>query len=145
MATVKDLLKIKGDQVWTITPAHTVRSALELMAEKNVGALVVIENDTVVGIFSERDYATGAVENEDFSLATPVQKLMSSPVYGVTLSETVENCITLMTEKRFRHLPVIDDGSLVGLISIGDLVKQSLSEKEKAIKDLEDYIWVHMI
>jgi len=145
MATVKDLLKIKGDQVWTITPAHTVRSALELMAEKNVGALVVIENDTVVGIFSERDYATGAVENEDFSLVTPVQKLMSSPVYGVTLSETVENCITLMTEKRFRHLPVIDDGSLVGLISIGDLVKQSLSEKEKAIKDLEDYIWVHMI
>jgi CBS domain-containing protein len=145
MPTVKDLLKIKGNQVWTIFQSATVRAALVIMTEKNVGALVVVENESVVGIFSERDYASGAAEEGEFSLDTPVQKLMSSPVYGVTLNETVDNCITLMTEKHFRHLPVIDNGNLVGIISIGDLVKQSLSEKEKAIKDLEDYIWVHMI
>jgi CBS domain-containing protein len=145
MAIVKDLLRSKGNQVWVVAPDATVQAALELMSEKNVGALVVIAAGEVVGIFSERDYANGAVMEDKFALNFPVRNLMSSPVYGVTLNETVENCLTLMTEKRFRHLPVIDNGSLVGLVSIGDLVKHSLSEKEKAIKDLEDYIWVHMI
>jgi len=145
MAKVMDLLKIKGNQVWTVPPVTPVRAALEKMAEKNVGALVVLENESVIGIFSERDYAIRAIEEDDFSLDTPVSKLMSSPVYGVAPNDSVDKCMTLMTQKRFRHLPVIEDGRLVGLISIGDVVKQSLSEMEKTIQDLEEYIWIHMI
>ena len=107
--------------------------------------MVVLDNDEVVGIFSERDYAIKAIQEDDFSLNTPVSKLMSSPVYGVSPNESVDKCMTLMTQKRFRHLPVIEGGILVGLISIGDVVKHSLSEMEKTIEDLEEYIWIHMI
>jgi CBS domain-containing protein len=145
VATVKDILKNKGSEVWTISPNATVRKALGLMTEKNIGALVVVDGDAIVGIFSERDYARRAIEEEKFSLTTHVRKLMSSPIYYVTPSQTVDECIALMTQKRFRHLPVIDSGKLVGVVSIGDVVKQSLSELEKSIKDLEDYIWVHLI
>ncbi len=145
MATVADILKTKGSQVWTILPSATIGEALKLMAEKNLGALVVEENELILGIFSERDYARKVISNEDFSLNTPVRNLMSTPVYYVTTAEIVEGCMALMTEKRIRHLPVIECGRLVGLVSIGDVVKQSLSEMEKTIKDLEDYIWVHMI
>jgi CBS domain-containing protein len=145
MVTVKELLQIKGSQVWTISPESSLRSALEKMAEKNVGALVVVNNDEVVGIFSERDYAIGAVEEKSFTLEMPVVKFMSSPVYAVSQADSVDDCIALMTQKRFRHLPVMEGGRLIGLISIGDLVKQDLSEMEKKIRDLEDYIWIHMI
>ncbi len=145
MVTVKELLRLKGSQVWTIPPDATLHTALEKMTEKNVGALVVVDHDTVVGIFSERDYATGAVEVQDFSLDMPVARFMSSPVYAVAQTDSVDKCIALMTQKRFRHLPVMEDGKLIGLISIGDLVKQNLSEMEKKIRDLEDYIWIHMI
>jgi len=145
MATVKDLLKAKGSEVWTVSTNTSVHKALDLMAEKNVGALVVVENDTILGIFSERDYARKVIEEEKFSMATHVKKLMSSPIYFVTTSQSVEDCMALMTQKRFRHLPVIEDGKLVGLVSIGDVVKQSLSEMENTIKDLENYIWIHMI
>ncbi len=145
MANVEDLLRTKGTQVWTVSPSATIADALKLMAEKNLGALVVVENELIVGIFSERDYARKAIAEDSFSLKTPIQTLMSTPVYYVTSSESVEECMALMTEKRIRHLPVIDCGRLVGLVSIGDIVKQSLSEMEKTIKDLEDYIWIHMI
>jgi CBS domain-containing protein len=145
MAAVKDILKTKGSKVWTIAPNATVRKALGLMAEKNIGALVVVEKDAIVGIFSERDYARRAIDEDKFSLNSHVKKLMSSPIYYVTPSQTVDECIALMTQKRFRHLPVIENDKLVGLVSIGDVVKQSLSEMEKTIKDLEDYIWVHLI
>jgi len=145
MANVEDLLRTKGTQVWSVSPSATIADALKLMAEKNLGALVVVENELIVGVFSERDYARKAIAEDGFSLNTPIRNLMSTPVYYVTSSESVEECMALMTEKRIRHLPVIDCGRLVGLVSIGDIVKQSLSEMEKTIKDLEDYIWVHMI
>jgi len=145
MVTVKELLQIKGSQVWTISPEESLRSALERMSEKNVGALVVVDGDAVVGIFSERDYATGVVEEKNFTLEMPVSRFMSSPVYAVAQNDSVDECIALMTQKRFRHLPVMEGGHLIGLISIGDLVKQDLSEMEKKIRDLEDYIWIHMI
>ena len=145
MATVKDILETKGNEVWTATPDLSVRKALDLMAEKNVGALVVVDKDQILGIFSERDYARRVIEEDEFSLDTPVKRLMSSPIYFVTLQQSVDECMALMTRKRFRHLPVIEGGKLVGLVSIGDVVKHALSEKEKTIKDLEDYIWIHMI
>ncbi len=145
MGVVKDILESKGKQVWSVPPTTTVKSALELMGQKNVGALVVEEGHQVLGIFSERDYARKATEVEDFSLQTPVGDLMSSPVFFVTPEQTIEECIALMTEKRFRHLPVMEGKKMVGLISIGDVVKHLLSEMDSTIKDLEEYIWVHMI
>lgn len=145
MGIVKEILESKGRQVWTIPPTATVQAALELMAQKNIGALVVEETHQIRGIFSERDYARRATEVEDFSLQTPVGELMSSPVFFVTPEQTIEECIALMTEKRFRHLPVMEARKMVGLISIGDVVKHLLSEMDSTIKDLEEYIWVHMI
>jgi CBS domain-containing protein len=145
MATVADILKTKGTQVWTISPLASIADALKLMADKNLGALVVAENELILGIFSERDYARKVVYEDFFSLSTPVRNLMTAPVYFVTSDEVLEACMVLMTEKRIRHLPVIECGRLIGLVSIGDVVKQSLSEMERTIKDLEDYIWVHMI
>jgi CBS domain-containing protein len=145
MAVVKDMLKQKGDQVWKVLPGSSIGEALAVMAEKNVGALVVEEAGQVIGIFSERDYARKALESAEFSLAAPVKEFMSAPVYFVTPEQTIEECMALMTEKRFRHLPVMDRESLVGLVSIGDVVKQTLSEMDVTIKDLEEYIWIHMI
>ena len=145
MALVMDVLKQKGSQVWKVSPDTSVSHALELMAEKNVGALVIEDSGQVLGIFSERDYARKAIETPDFTLAAPVKDFMSSPVYFITPNQTIEECIALMTEKRFRHLPVMEGQKMVGLISIGDVVKQTLSEMDVTIKDLEEYIWIHMI
>ncbi len=145
MATVADILKTKGTQVWKISPSASISEALHFMAEKNLGALVVAEKELILGIFSERDYARKAVTEDNFSLNAPVRNVMSTPVFFVTSTETLEECMVLMTEKRVRHLPVIECERLMGLVSIGDVIKQSLSEMERTIKDLEDYIWVHMI
>jgi CBS domain-containing protein len=145
MAIVNDILKLKGSQVWLISSNSLVQTALELMAEKNVGALVVADADQIVGIFSERDYARIAIELPNFTLATPIRELMSTPVFFVTPDQTIEECLAIMTEKRFRHLPVLEGNKMVGLISIGDLVKHVLSKMDNTIKDLEEYIWIHMI
>jgi CBS domain-containing protein len=144
MATVKDLLEGKFTQVWYVTPTSTVSDALKLMAEQQIGAVLVVEAGKIVGVFSERDFARKAVQ-ADIGLNTPVGELMAHPVYYVTPEQSVESCMALMTQKRFRHLPVIDQGKLVGVISIGDVVKQVILEKDQTIQSLEDYIWVHMI
>ncbi len=144
MAMVKDLLEAKFTQVWYVTPTSTVADALKLMAEQQIGAVLVVEAGKIVGVFSERDFARKAVQM-DISMSTPVGELMAHPVYYVTPEQSVESCMALMTQKRFRHLPVIDQGKLVGVISIGDVVKQLLLEKDQTIQSLEDYIWVHMI
>ena len=144
MAIVKDLLQGKFTQVWYVTPTSNVRDALKLMAEQRIGAVLVVEAGKIVGIFSERDFARKAI-SEEISLETQVGDLMVKAVYYVTPDQSVESCMALMSAKRFRHLPVIDNGTLVGVISIGDVVKQLISEKDSTIQSLEDYIWVHMI
>lgn len=144
MATVKDLLKAKFTQVWYVTPTSTVSDALKLLAEQQIGAVLVVEAGKIVGIFSERDFARNALQPE-VNLNTPVGDLMVRGVYYVTPDQSVESCMALMTAKRFRHLPVLEDGKLVGVISIGDVIKQILLEKDSTIQSLEDYIWVHMI
>lgn len=144
MATVKDLLEAKFTQVWYVTPTSTVADALKLMAEQQIGAVLVVEAGKIVGVFSERDFARKAVQM-GIDMNTPVGDLMSHPVYYVTPEQSVQSCMALMTQKRFRHLPVIDQGKLVGVISIGDVIKQVLLEKDQTIQSLEDYIWVHMI
>jgi len=141
MQTAAQILKSKPHQtVHTIEPAASVYEAVKLMAEKNVGALLVVEHGKVVGIVSERDYARKVVLLARSSKDTPLRDIMSSPVMYVHPEQTVDQCMALMTENRLRHLPVMDDGRLIGLVSIGDLVKATISEQQFIIEQLEHYI-----
>jgi CBS domain-containing protein len=141
MKSVANILKAKPDPtVYTIAPAASVFDALTLMAEKGIGALVVTEYEQVVGIITERDYARKVILMARSSKETPVRDIMTSSVMYVRLDHTSEQCMVLMTENRLRHLPVMDSGKLVGLISIGDLVKDIISEQKFIIEQLEHYI-----
>ncbi|NQU10606.1 CBS domain-containing protein [bacterium] len=138
--TVRQLLDYKGHQVWTISPQATVFEALELMAAENVGALLIMQQDRLVGIFSERDYARKVILQGKSSRNTTVGELMTCDVLYVTPDATTDTCMALMTNKRTRHLPVLDNGQLVGLISIGDVVNQIIVTQEFTIRELENYI-----
>ncbi len=140
MYNVRQLLQAKGNKVYTIAPEATVYEALQLMAEKNIGALVVIEEGKVVGILSERDYARNVILKGKSSKTTSVADLMTEEVLYVSPDDTVENCMALMTNKRLRHLPVMENGQLVGIVSIGDIVKEIISDREFMIRELERYI-----
>ena len=140
MITVKEMLKEKDGGVLTISPQDTVYKALEIMAEKNLGALVVVEDEKVVGMFSERDYARNVVLKGKSSKDTLIKDLMSANPCYVRPEQTLNDCMALITEKRTRHLPVLDGEKLVGIVSIGDVVKQYVMDKEFTIKQLENYI-----
>ncbi len=145
MTLVRDLLAQKGNAIWTISCQTSIKDALSLMAEKEIGALIVTDVGYVVGIFSERDYARQAISVPKFSVEMTVDRLMTRKVLYCNPEEKVDECMMLMTQRNIRHLPVLDEGILVGMISIGDVVKTTLSEMENRIKDLEDYLWIHMI
>lgn len=138
---VSQILQAKGNDVWSVPPDATVFEALELMAEKNVGAVLVLDNDDVVGIFSERDYARKVVLRGKSSKNTPVREIMTPDVICVYSDQSVEKCMALMTDKRIRHLPVLKDNKVVGVISIGDVVKSIISQQQLIINHLEDYIY----
>jgi CBS domain-containing protein len=140
MATVKQVLQRKGHAVWATTPNAVVYDALKVMAEKEVGALVVLEAGKIVGVISERDYARKVVLKGKSSKDTPVREIMTTRVLYVRPDETVEECMALMTQKRVRHLPVLEGGELVGMVSIGDVVKAVIDEKDFMIQQLEQYI-----
>ena len=141
MKTAADLLKAKAHQsVFTITPADSVFDAVNLMSEKNIGALLVTEGDEVVGFITERDYARKIILMSRSSKETLVREIMTSAVMYVHPSQTSEECMMLMTENRLRHLPVMDGNKLIGLISIGDLVKAIISDQQFTIEQLEHYI-----
>ncbi|UCH64140.1 MAG: CBS domain-containing protein [Fidelibacterota bacterium] len=140
MRYVRDLLKLKGSEVWSVSPDSSVYEALQLMSEKNVGALLVLQKEELVGIFSERDYARKVVLRGKFSKDTPVKEIMSSNILFVRPDQTIEECMALMTDKHLRHLPVYEGKNLIGLISIGDVVKAIISGQEFAIQQLEHYI-----
>ena len=140
MNTVRDLLQYKPSDVWTIGLYATVFQALELMAEKNVGALPVLQEGKLVGMFSERDYARKCILMGRHSKETRVLELMSSPVVTVDPSMTVDECLGLMTNRKLRHLPVVEDGRLTGMVTIGDIGKWIISEQQSTIKDLEGFI-----
>jgi len=140
MITVADILKSKGPEVWTITPETIVFDALKTMAEKNVGALVVLDKTGVVGILSERDYARKVILHGKSSKALKVTEIMSANVYSVNPEQNIEDCMTLFTNKRVRHLPVLQNNQLIGIISIGDVVKAIIADQESTIKHLENYI-----
>ena len=140
MTFVSQLLSAKGTDVWSVTPEYTVFAALVLMAEKEVGALLVLDGESLVGVFSERDYARKVILRDKSSRDTPVSEVMSAPVIVVRPDQSIDECMSLMTEKRTRHLPVLDNGKLTGLISIGDVVKAVISDREAVIDQLESYI-----
>ncbi len=140
MVTVKQLLDEKGNAVWSTPPATSVYDALQSMAEKNVGALVVTEGQKVVGMFSERDYARKVTLLGRRSRELSVGEIMSSNVIHVALNDSIEHCMELMTHQHIRHLPVVEQGALVGLISIGDVVRRVIEEQKSTISHLEDYI-----
>jgi len=141
MITVKDMLDQKGHKAWTIGPDAKVFEALELMAKKGIGALIVVDKDEeVAGILSERDYARKIVLMGRLSQDTPVRDIMTKEVYGVHMETTAEECMALMTDKHFRHLPVCKDGKLAGVVSIGDVVKAIMTDQKVTIENLENYI-----
>ena len=140
MKFVDQLLEGKGRDVWSVTPDATVYDALELMAEKRIGALVVLEGDGLAGLFSERDYARKVILEGKSSKDTPVRDVMSARVVCVSPEQTIQDCMGLMSEKRIRHLPVVAEDRIVGLVSIGDVVKAVIADQEEVIEYLEHYI-----
>ncbi|MHC4269668.1 MAG: CBS domain-containing protein [Planctomycetota bacterium] len=140
MITVSQILKDKHDGIFTITPERTLYYALKAMADKNIGALVVVKRGKVVGMFSERDFVRKAVVDKKILMDVKIEKLMTSLMYFVRPEQTIDECMALMTEKRTRHLPVLVGEKLVGIISIGDLLKHTIAEKEFKIQNLETYI-----
>ena len=140
MTIVSQVLLQKGSDVWQVSPDTTLRAALKLMSQKKIGAVMVCQGEKVVGIFSERDFARMVAEEDNLALDTPVNKLMTGVIFYVDPEKSMDDCMALMTEKHIRHLPVIQNGHLAGLISIGDVVKEIITEKDISIHSLENYI-----
>jgi CBS domain-containing protein len=140
MTFVRQLLQGKPAEVWTIGPQATVYEALELLADKNIGAVPVVEDGELIGMFSERDYARKVILRGKASRETAVRELMSHPVFRVGPEETIETCMALMTTQHIRHLPVIEHGQLIGLVSIGDILKTIIANQQVLIQDLENFI-----
>lgn len=140
MRTVEQLLQVKGSDIWSIAPQATTYNALQIMAEKNVGALLVIEKEKLMGIFSERDYARKVILKDKSSKNTSVGELMTREVFYIDANSTLEESMVLMTAKRIRHLPVLKNNQLIGIVTLGDVVKQIISDQQFAIRELEKYI-----
>ena len=140
MLKVMDVLKTKDNNIWSVSPQETAYKALEIMADKNIGALLVIDDEQLDGVFSERDYARKVILKGKSSKETKVGELMSSPVFSITPEKSIEECMALMTTTRHRHMPVIEDGNLIGLVSIGDVVNAIITTQKITIQDLNNYI-----
>jgi CBS domain-containing protein len=140
MTKVKDILALKGQSVWSVAPDSSVYDAMKLMAEKGIGALMVMQGEKLVGIISERDYARKVILQGRASRTTQVKEIMTSHILYAQPEQNIEECMAVMTDKRVRHLPVFDEGRLLGVISIGDLVKSIITEQKFMIEQLEKYI-----
>ncbi len=140
MNTVKEVLKVKGNSVFSIAPETPVYFAVTVMAEHDVGALVVIKDKRPIGMFSERDYARKVILKGKSSKEITVEEVMVRDVLYVSPEDSLDECMIIMTEKRIRHLPVLEENEMIGLISIGDVVKQIISDQEFKIRELEKYI-----
>lgn len=140
MGKVRDILRTKGNKVYSVEPSIMVFQAIELMCEKNIGGLLIVENGKLEGIFTERDYARKLILKGKSSKNTPISELMTKNPIVITPDNSIEDCMDLMTGKFIRHLPVVEDDKLVGLISIGDVVKHIIEEQKDIIEHLENYI-----
>ena len=137
---VSTILRQKGREVWSVSPDASVYHAIEMMADKGIGALLVLADDKLVGVVSERDYARKVILKGKSSKQTLVKEIMTSPVIVATPQHTVDDCMALMTTKRIRHLPVVEDDTIVAVVSIGDLVQWIISKQQETIHQLEDYV-----
>lgn len=140
LTTVRDILRSKGSDLWVASPKTQLIDALKLMAEKNIGALLIVEGDSIAGIISERDFVRRIAENEQCRLDSPVSEMMTVEVITVTPSQDIEACMEMMTEMHIRHLPVVEGGKPVGMVSIGDVIKSIISSHEFTIEQMEKYI-----
>jgi len=140
MVTVRDLIKTKGNEVWSVSPETTMIDALNLLAKRDVGALMVTKDDRMVGIVSERDFVRSIAKTGQCLLHSTVERYMTTEISSVTPDATIDQCMQLMTDKHIRHLPVLENEKLVAVISIGDVVRDLISNKELTINQLEDYI-----
>ncbi len=140
MVTVRDLIKTKGTEVWSVSPDSTMIDALNVLAKKDVGALMVTKDGKMVGIVSERDFVRSIAKTGQCLLHSTVERYMTTEISSVTPDATIDQCMQLMTDKRIRHLPVLENDKLVAVISIGDVVRDLISNKELTINQLEDYI-----
>ena len=137
--SVRTILKNKNSKVWSVSPQDTVLDALHLMAEKQIGAVLVLDGERLVGIFSERDYARRGVL-QGRGVESKIDEVMTSPVSAISLDRSVEDCLAIMNDHHFRHLPVVENGRVVGVVSIGDVVKNLLDDQLATISGLENYI-----
>jgi CBS domain-containing protein len=140
MITLRHLLDTKGYNIWSINPDATVYEAIEMLAEKDIGALIVMEGEELVGVFSERDYARKLRLKGKYSIDTKVSEVMSSNVITLGPEQTLEDCMAVMTQKHVRHLPIMEEGKVIGVISIGDAVNATIANQEFLIEQLEKYI-----
>ncbi len=140
MGKVKDILRVKGNSVYSVEPSAMVIQAIELMCEKNIGGLLIVENGKLEGIFTERDYARKLILKGKSSNNTPISELMTKNPFTITGENSIEDCMNIMTDKHIRHLPVVEGSKLEGLISIGDVVKFIMEEQKSIIQHLENYI-----
>ena len=140
MRKVKEILAVKGNEIWSIGPDQSVYEAIHLLAEKEIGALLVMDGSELVGVISERDYARQIILKDKSSRDTKVADIMTSNVVTSEPSQDVGECMALMSDRRIRHLPIIEDGAIVGIVSIGDLIRVIISEQQSTIVDLEKYI-----
>ena len=140
MKTLKQLLDEKGRDVWSLAPDDTVFDAIKLMAEKGIGALAILKGGSLIGMITERDYARKVILKEKSSKDTSISDIMTTKVVYARSDQSIDECMALMTEKRVRHLPVFEEGKLVGIVSIGDLVKAIIAEQQFVIEQLEQYI-----
>ncbi len=141
MITVKQILDQKGSQTFSVSPQTSVKSALKIMSDKNCGALLVLENDKPTGIFSERDFARKSVTFGDAALSKSVKDFMSTTIFVISSEQTIHECMALMTEKHIRHLPVMENDELIGVLSIGDIVNGVINDQNITIQNLENYIY----
>ncbi len=140
MLRIRDVLKKKGTDIWSVAPGATAYEALEIMADKNVGALMVVGEGKLVGVFSERDYARKVILKGKLSRDTLIAELMTRDVYSVTPDDTIEECMALMSATHCRHMPVLENDQLIGVVSIGDIVDAIIIDQNIKIQDLKNYI-----
>jgi CBS domain-containing protein len=140
MHSIAEILNVKGGEVWSIAPETSVKDALREMATRDVGALPVVSEGKLVGIFSERDFTREAAGSEEIALDIPVGKVMTTQVFYISSTYSVEECMALMTQRRIRHLPVLEEERLVGIVTIGDIVKRVIADQQFMIEELEKFI-----
>jgi CBS domain-containing protein len=145
MTKVKEILQEKGSTVYSVSPETSVLEALHLMAERNIGVVLVVEEGRIAGIFSERDVVADLAADECWSLSAPIRTYMTSPVYFVTPEQTLEDCMVVMNAKNIRHIPVLDGEELAGMISIRDVIEALIGDRDERIETLEHLLWVNLV